>query len=115
MMARPGDPGFVSLQEVIAIQEKGEVRLLDDRSKEEFAAGHIPHSKNLPYYEFDQYQKVALEGLTLDSPIVIYCEGVGCELSFFLGRDLHMYGYKNIRIFYGGYPEWHDAGLPIEK
>jgi 3-mercaptopyruvate sulfurtransferase SseA len=24
-------------------------------------------------------------------------------------------GFTNIRIFYGGYPEWSQAGLPIEK
>jgi 3-mercaptopyruvate sulfurtransferase SseA len=56
-----------------------------------------------------------MQGLEADSPIIIYCEGIGCELSFFLGRDLKAGGFSNIKIFYGGYPEWSSAGLPVDK
>lgn len=115
MMAKYGDPGFVSLQDVIDIQERKEAVLLDARSAEEFKAGRIPGARNLPYYEFEAYQQAALKDVTETSPVVIYCEGIGCELSFFLGRDLLNMGYKNVRIFYGGYPEWKDAGLRVEK
>ncbi len=114
-MARPDDPGFVPLAEVIEIQQKKTALILDARSVDEFKAGRIPGSRNLPYYEMDAHQQAALEGLTAESPIVIYCEGIGCELSFFLGRELQTSGYTNIRIFYGGYPEWQQAGLPIEN
>jgi rhodanese-related sulfurtransferase len=115
MMARDGDPAFLSLADVIAIQEKKEATLVDARSAEEFAAGHIPGSRSLPYYDMDKRQAVALEGLALTAPLVLYCEGVGCELSFFLGRELQAQGYTNIRIFYGGYPEWKNAGLAVAK
>jgi rhodanese-related sulfurtransferase len=115
MMAREGDPAFVPLADVIAIQENQKATLVDARSAEEYAAGHIPGSRSLPYYEMDKRQAVALEGLALDAPLVLYCEGVGCELSFFLGRELQAQGYTNISIFYGGYPEWSNAGLPVAK
>ncbi len=115
MMAREGDPAFVSLADVIAIQENKTATLVDARSSDEYAAGHLPGSRSLPYYEMDKLQAVALEGLALDAPLVIYCEGVGCELSFFLGRELKAQGYTNLRIFYGGYPEWSNAGLPVAK
>lgn len=115
MMAREGDPRFVSLAEVIGIQENKQATLLDARAVSEYEGGHIPSSRSLPYYEMDKFQSSALAGLTTDSPLVIYCEGVGCELSFFLGRELEAMGYKNIGIFYGGYPEWSNAGLPTVK
>jgi rhodanese-related sulfurtransferase len=115
MMARPGDPGFVSLDDVIQIESKGSATLLDARSSDEFKAGHLPKARSLPFYEMDKFQASALAGLAKDSPIVIYCEGVGCELSFFLGRELAAQGYTHLRIFYGGYPEWQQAGLQIEK
>lgn len=115
MMAREGDPGFVSLAEVIEIQEKRLALLIDARSAEEFSAGRIPGSRTLPYYEMEAKQAAALEGVQSADPLVIYCEGVGCELSFFLGRELQDQGYSNIKIFYGGYPEWQQAGLPVEK
>lgn len=115
MMAQPGDPGFVSLEEVILIQDKNLATILDARSNEEYNTGHIPNSRNLPYYEFEKYHMKALGNLTTQSPIIVYCEGVGCELSFFLGRDLNKMGFRNIRIFYGGYPEWTLAGLAVSK
>jgi rhodanese-related sulfurtransferase len=115
MMARPDDPGFISLAEVIDLQQKGAATLIDARSTEEFKAGRIPGSRTLPYYELEKYQAAALDRLAADSAIIIYCEGIGCELSFFLGRELQAAGYSNIKIFYGGYPEWQQAGLPIEK
>jgi len=115
MMAQEGDPAFIPLEEVIDIQAKGSATIIDARTNDEFKAGHIPGSRNLPYYAIDQYKDKALEGLTVESPIIIYCEGIGCELSFFLGRDLKAGGFSNIRIFYGGYPEWSNAGLPLEK
>jgi len=115
MMAKAGDPAFVGLDEAIRLQETKSAVFLDARSSSEYAAGHIPEARNLPYYELEATQSKALTGLTDQSPIVIYCEGVGCELSFFLGRELVSAGFKNVRIFYGGYPEWSGAGLPVQK
>lgn len=115
MMAKPGDPAFVSLADLIEIQEKKRAVLVDARSAGEFGAGRISGSRSLPYYEMKAKQAAALTGVKTGDPLVIYCEGVGCELSFFLGRELQAEGYSNIRIFYGGYPEWRQAGLPIEK
>ena len=81
------------------------------------ALGSLDHSLNTKRIDAEIYEKrlkKALEGLKPEAPLVLYCEGVGCELSFFLGRELQGQGYKNIRIFYGGFPEWKDAGLPVE-
>lgn len=115
MVARPTDPGFVSLPEVIEIQEHKKALLLDSRSTAEFMAGHIPGARHLPYYEMESKQVEALRGVQLNDALVVYCEGIGCELSFFLGRELQGQGYTNIKIFYGGYPEWSQAGLRVEK
>lgn len=115
MLAQEGDPAFISLEEVIDIQGKSAATFIDARTNEEFKAGHVPGARNLPYYEIEKYKDKALEGLTETSPIIIYCEGIGCELSFFLGRDLQAGGFINVKIFYGGWPEWSAAGLPLEK
>lgn len=114
-MAKPGDPPFISLADSIAAQKNSTATFIDARSNKEFSDGHIPHARNLPYYQLDSYQDAALKDLTADSEIIIYCEGIGCELSFFLGRELKEAGYTNMHIFYGGYPEWKDSGQPIEK
>jgi rhodanese-related sulfurtransferase len=117
MMAKPGDPVFISLADVIRLSEdpsSGAV-FLDARSSTEFSAGHIPQARSLPFYELEKYQDAALTGVSAETPLIIYCEGIGCELSFFLGRDLQKAGYNNIHIFYGGFPEWKEAGRELEK
>jgi rhodanese-related sulfurtransferase len=114
MMAREGDPAFASLADAISLHSKGAI-FLDARSTEEFTAGRIPGSRSLPFYELEAKEKEALAGLAPDSSIVIYCEGVGCELSLFLGRELSARGFTNMKIFYGGFPEWKGAGLKVEK
>lgn len=115
MMAQAGDPPFISLQTAIEVHEKGKAVFLDARAHDDFVKGRIPGARSLPYYDLKTYHTSALAGLKAGSPIVVYCEGVGCELSFFLARELQEAGYTNIHVFYGGYPEWNKAGLPIEK
>jgi len=113
MLAKKGDPPFIGLAEVIDLQNKKSATILDARSSKLFNEGHIPAARNLPYYELEEYEDAALSDLEAHSLIIIYCEGIGCELSFFLGRELMESGFENVRIFYGGYPEWENAGLPI--
>jgi rhodanese-related sulfurtransferase len=114
MMAVKGDPPFISLPDVIEVRDQGGI-ILDARSHSLYVEGHVPGARSLPFYELDKYMDTALGDLAADTPIMIYCEGVVCELSFYLGRELQAAGYTNIHIFYGGYPEWTAAGLPVEK
>lgn len=114
MMSREGDPVFAPVGEAISLHRAG-ARFLDARDAAEFAAGRIPGAHNLPFYDLETHRQAALEGLSPDSPIVVYCEGVGCELSLFLGRELQQMGYTDVKIFYGGFPEWKTAGLPVEQ
>lgn len=115
ILARADDPAFIDLTDVVKHQQNKDAVILDARGRELFLAGRIPGSRNLPYYEIANYQDEALWDLKPGDLVIIYCEGIGCELSFFLGRELQDAGYTNVRIFYGGYPEWKQAGLPIEK
>lgn len=115
VFAKPGDPPFIGLMDALDIQKTGQGIFLDARSKGDFAKGRIPHARNLPFYEMDAFQDAALAGAESGTLLVVYCEGIGCELSFLMGRELQGAGYTNVQIFYGGYPEWTAAGLPIEK
>jgi 3-mercaptopyruvate sulfurtransferase SseA len=47
--------------------------------------------------------------------LVLYCSGYGCPDSFDLGIILLAEGYRDVRVFEGGFPEWADAGLPVER
>ena len=83
---------------------------LDARSAEEFAEGHIPGAKNLP---FDDVFKNPdrLKGLgPLDRPIVTYCGGGDCDLSKSLAFSLVDAGYRKVLVFMDGVPGWKNSG-----
>jgi rhodanese-related sulfurtransferase len=118
---------FISLaetQDLFAQKMQGAERLLfiDSRGHDDFAAGHIPGALAVP---LDSVQRSGKRQAgsewagTLDFPgaqtLIIYCEGGDCLTSISLAKILHDKGYKDIRIFSGGWAEWSAAGLPEER
>ncbi len=84
---------------------------LDARAPADYAAGHITGAYNLPVEAFDdRYPKVA-NMLTLETRLVVYCDGLKCDLSRDLTIRLRQLGYKNIRILQNGWTEWRAAGF----
>ena len=93
---------------VAASREPG-VLLLDARSAEQFAAGHIRGAVNLPLPEFSEERLAEVIG-RFDRPILIYCNNnfrndrppvalksgrLALNLSTF--THLYGYGYRNLR------------------
>ena len=87
----------------------GSVTLLDVRPPEEFARGHLPGALNIPLDQLD----AALGGFTRNVPVVAYCRGPYCVLSYEAVAQLRARGVQAIRLE-DGYPEWKAAGFPIE-
>ena len=114
MMALDTDPPFLPLDGAVALYEAGEAVFLDARSPAEYAKARIPGARLLPFHQIEEYQSEALRGIGADTAVVVYCEGVGCTDSLFLARALRDAGYRNLRVFYGGLPQWARAGFPTE-
>lgn len=102
------------LEDVQYIMATGGV-VVDARSPELFAAGRIQGSLSLPLVDIDSELGPFLEEIEKDRVIVVYCSGFGCPDSFDLAVLLIEAGYADVRVFEGGYPEWRDAGLPIDE
>jgi rhodanese-related sulfurtransferase len=84
--------------------------ILDVRTPQEFAAGHIPNAKNIPV---DQVMNHAAE-LTRFETIYIYCRSGGRVMT--ACSILAPMGVKNmIAVDDGGFPDWEDLGYPTEK
>lgn len=105
-------PMPVLIDEVRQVQASGGV-IVDARNPELYAEGHIEGAVSLPMVEID----IALPGFLAlvgrNTTLVTYCSGFGCPDSFDLGLRLIEAGYKDVRVFEGGFPEWRDADLPI--
>jgi len=107
----PDAPAEVSARELLGRLDAGEAPvLLDVRSREEYAAGHVPGARNLPH---DELAARAGELAELrDEELVLYCEsGRRAE---FARQILAERGFRQLRHLDGDMSGWREAGLPTE-
>jgi rhodanese-related sulfurtransferase len=102
----------ITLDEYKAMAEKGEAGLLiDTREESEWAAGHAAGAIWLGkgIIERDIEQKVPDH----DQKMVLYCGG-GYR-SALAADALQKMGYTNVISLDGGWREWSNGGMPVEK
>ncbi|MFZ5785536.1 MAG: ArsR/SmtB family transcription factor [Acidobacteriota bacterium] len=99
----------VPREELLRRARRRDVMVLDVRPAEEYAAGHIAGAVSLPLAEL----KRRLDDLPASRKIVAYCRGPYCVLAAEAVRLLRQRGFNAVRLA-DGYPEWRDAGLPVE-
>jgi rhodanese-related sulfurtransferase len=87
---------------------------LDARSPDEYKQGHIPGALDFFADDFEKMAPQILPQLPDKTrEIVAYCHGTSCDLSIHLAQKLSEQGYTNVKVFFGGWPEWKKAGFPI--
>ncbi|VVD69427.1 rhodanese-like domain-containing protein [Pandoraea terrigena] len=105
-----GGRGLSTVEATQLINRKGAV-VLDVRSGEEFAAGHLPSARNVPLDDVEQ--KVGQVIKNKAAPILIVCKnGQGGARAQTLLRGL---GYAEAFNLQGGIATWQEAGLPVVK
>jgi rhodanese-related sulfurtransferase/DNA-binding transcriptional ArsR family regulator len=97
-------------KELLTRARSGEVVVIDVRPGEEYAAGHIEGALSVPLSHLEQY----LSGLRPEQKVVVYCRGPYCVLAAEAVKTMRARGYRAFR-FAEGYPEWRDAGLPVDS
>ena len=102
---------FIEPVELGAKMESGAaVIVVDARNPEEFAAGRVPGSRNVPLTEMPD----ALTQMTANKPdlIVTTCgsTGRGEKAAHLMTDD----GFTNIAVLRGGLTAWRKEGLPVE-
>ncbi len=73
-----------------------------------FRAKHIPGSLNA------SSPQQCREMLSPEDEIVVYCSGEACISSVMAYRILVDNGFRNVRRYAGGLPDWEKAGYPLE-
>jgi rhodanese-related sulfurtransferase len=99
----------VAREELLRRVRRRDVVVLDVRPPEEYAAGHIAGSLSIPLAELRR----RLARLPATREVVAYCRGPYCVLAAEAVRLLRQHGRRATRLA-DGYPEWRDAGLPVE-
>lgn len=99
----------LSRKELLRRIHRKQVTVLDVRSAEEFASGHLPDAINIPLKELRR----RLKELPRSQQVVAYCRGPYCVFSYEAVAELRKHGYQAWRLE-DGYPEWKAAGLPVK-
>ena len=89
--------------------------ILDARNPEEYAEGHIAGAQLLFFYKMNEYYPALEEQLRESSSLLVYCGNVNCDDSEFLANELFNLGYSSILVYKGGFDEWKENELPVEK
>lgn len=100
----------LSREELLRRVRNRDAVVLDVRPQEEYAAGHIAGALSLPLAQLRR----RLADLPTNKTIVAYCRGPYCVLAAEAVRLLRQRGFDAVRLA-DGYPEWRDAGLPVES
>ena len=98
------------VQSIVEAPPEGLV-VLDIRTPEEFAAGHLAGAINIDYYAADFEQQ--LGELDHDVPYVMYCNSGNRSSNALPVMD--SIGFEEVYELDGGIQAWFGAGLPIEQ
>jgi len=77
--------------------------LVDARSAESYAAGHIDGAINIPCRDRDAYSQLPENK---DTQLIFYCGGPQCRASNKGALKAMMRGHMNVAEFKGGFPAW---------
>jgi 3-mercaptopyruvate sulfurtransferase SseA len=105
----------ISIDEASEAFMRGDVLFVDARDQSAFEAGHIPRAMNLPWEEAQYDDSLIVQTVPREMPVITYCDGSDCESSILLGGVMAGLGYEDVRVFFGGWVEWEEAGFPVEE
>lgn len=94
----------------VALDRGENVIVIDARSPEAFAAGHIPGALSLPHRSMSEATTAALDRAAL---VVTYCDGIGCNASTKGALNMTKLGFRAKELM-GGLDWWKRDGHPTE-
>lgn len=85
-------------------------QIIDVRTPEEFAGGHLKDAQNINIY--DQDFAAQLEKLDKSKPVFVYCKGGGRSAK--AAEQMNSMGFKTVFDMSGGMMAWVNNNLPVE-
>lgn len=92
-------------------QPSGTVLVLDVRTPEEFAEGHVPNATLIPHDTLEG--RLGELETWKGRPVVVYCKAG--KRAAIAAAVLTRAGFSDVRHLTGDMDAWRAAGLPIEK
>ncbi|MFD2230304.1 rhodanese-like domain-containing protein [Alkalimarinus sediminis] len=87
--------------------------ILDVRTPEEYAAGHVPNAVNIPHTEIKQQASLIAQAASEGKQIVVYCRSG--RRAGYAERVLQSSGIKALQHLEGDMNAWTQNRHPIEQ
>lgn len=104
----------VTSDEVKEHINNGTAVIIDARDPNEFEAGHIPGSLNLPETQFIETFQELGDSLPRDIPLIVYCQGGDCDQSHAVLEHLKEFGFELLLLYQEGWNGWKETGNSTE-
>ena len=108
---RKGGRGGVSTGEATQLINRRNAVVVDLRSADEFANGHLPAARNLPFGEFEA--KIGQFVKNRNNPLLLVCQSG--QQSHKAQRAAKEAGFAEVHVLDGGVNAWQKAGMPVVK
>jgi rhodanese-related sulfurtransferase len=105
----------MTLEQVKAAADAKRMPILDARSPEKYAAGHIPGALNLPVDAFEEHFLTHADTITAAPEALIYCDSEDCGDGVALAERLKEAYQGKLYLFEQGWKQWSALGYPIAK
>lgn len=102
-----GDNGGVGFDDVRTAIETGRAVVIDVREPGEFAAGHIPGSRNMPLSQFD------VAAVPTDRPVILLCQA-GARSARARAACAAQHG-GNVTHYAPGFAGWRAGGGAVTR
>jgi rhodanese-related sulfurtransferase len=99
----------VNVAEFATLVEKKEGLLLDVRTNQEYAAGHLEGATQIDFYSPDFQAKI--KELDPETPVYVYCRSGG--RSGQTAKMMKNLGFKAVYNLEGGIGAWQGSGKPV--
>jgi rhodanese-related sulfurtransferase len=104
----------ISIDEALNLIKLSHPVIIDARNESDYQKSKIENAINIPAKKFEEYLEQVL-AIPQDALIIIYCEGIHCNLSHQLADKMTAFGFKNLNIMYEGIEGWQKRNLPLVK
>lgn len=96
-----------SVEDVVALQDRDDVVIVDARLAADFRAGHIPGALSIPITAGWRERRELLGRMAPShKTVVVYCQSEGCRWADAIAGALMTQGHPHVAIYRGGYQEW---------
>lgn len=113
LLRRSGGVPLISTLEATMRINKQDASIIDVRSAEDFAKGHLPRAHNIPLAELAGRMS-EIERLK-KKPVIVTCDTGAGGASVGAVKMLKQQGFDDVLILDGGVAAWRKAELPVEK